>query len=310
MNASSGNRYVLQIHVGSLSLHYEALSVEASKQTTAEEIINCITERLGLVGGQYELAEVISESKERRLASYENPVLVMRLWPLQYERGKFREIQSDLPWLHMYPYGFGLDSSILRNFIPFVLNANNRDCPDLCQLPDLSENILLENLKRRFEAGHIYTYIGNILIAVNPFKFHPIYNPKYVRLYQNHRIGPTLPPHIFAIADNAYYSMLQEKKNQVNYKENGVVQGAVVQKYLLEKSRITSQGIFERNYHVFYYLLFGATEQDRESLFLLPIDSYNYLNCKNIKMENSDEKYEFFRLKQKKHYLLLLLQKK
>lgn len=80
---------------------------------------------------------------------------------------------------------------------------------------DLSENILLENLKRRFEAGHIYTYVGNILIAVNPFKFHPIYNPKYVRLYQNHRIGPTLPPHIFAIADNAYYSMLEEKRNQV-----------------------------------------------------------------------------------------------
>lgn len=144
----------------------------------------------------------------------------------------------------MYPYRYGMDSSILRNFIPLVLNSNNREYPDLCQLPgilrtfceyivnyifhlilsffrkDLSENILLENLKRRFEAGHIYTYVGNILIAVNPFKFHPIYNPKYVRLYQNHRIGPTLPPHIFAIADNAYYSMLEEKRNQVSTKFN------------------------------------------------------------------------------------------
>lgn len=34
--------------MGQLSLHYEALSVEASKQTTAEEIVSCIVERLGL----------------------------------------------------------------------------------------------------------------------------------------------------------------------------------------------------------------------------------------------------------------------
>lgn len=80
----------------------------------------------------------------------------------------------------------------------------------------MNENILLENLKRRFKTGQIYTYVGNILIAVNPFKFYPIYNPKYVRLYQNHKVGPTLPPHVFAIADNAYYSMIKDKLNQVN----------------------------------------------------------------------------------------------
>lgn len=37
-----------QVYVGALSLHYEALSVEASKQTTADEIVSCIVERLGL----------------------------------------------------------------------------------------------------------------------------------------------------------------------------------------------------------------------------------------------------------------------
>lgn len=40
--------YYLKVYVGALSLHYEALSVEASKQTTAEEIVSCIVERLGL----------------------------------------------------------------------------------------------------------------------------------------------------------------------------------------------------------------------------------------------------------------------
>lgn len=40
--------YYLKVYVGALSLHYEALSVEASKQTTADEIVSCIVERLGL----------------------------------------------------------------------------------------------------------------------------------------------------------------------------------------------------------------------------------------------------------------------
>lgn len=78
-----------------------------------------------------------------------------------------------------------------------------------------------------------------------------------------------------------------------------MVQGAVVQKYLLEKSRIVSQGSYERNYHVFYYLLYGATEQEREVLHLLTADKYNYLNAKNLTLENCEEKkYEFSRLKQ------------
>lgn len=85
---------------------------------------------------------------------------------------------------------------------------------------------------------------------------------------------------------------------QVKYKENGMVQGAIVQKYLLEKSRIVSQGPLERNYHVFYYLLSGATQQERELLHLLPADKYCYLNSKNLQLENCDETYEFSRLKQ------------
>uniref|UniRef100_A0A1B0EZN2 Uncharacterized protein n=1 Tax=Phlebotomus papatasi TaxID=29031 RepID=A0A1B0EZN2_PHLPP len=423
------------VYVGALSLHYEALSVEASKQTTAEEIVSCIVERLGLSGSNYELAEVADESKERRLSPEEKPVSVMLLWPMHSERDfhrfYLRESQNDVPWLDNY----SLDPQILRDFIPFLLQPENREYPDLCQLPDLNESTLLENLRQRFDAGHIYTYVGSILIAVNPFKFHPIYNPKYVRLYQNQKVGPILPPHIFAIADNAYYCMLKEKRNQcvvisgesgsgktestnfllhhltalsqkgshgsgveqtilsagpvleafgnaktahnnnssrfgkfiqvnyrenglvqgavvqkylleksrivsqkgshgsgveqtilsagpvleafgnaktahnnnssrfgkfiqVNYRENGLVQGAVVQKYLLEKSRIVSQGPYERNYHVFYYLLSGATEQEREALHLLPADKYNYLNAKNLILENCDEKYEFSRLKQ------------
>lgn len=262
-----------------------------------------------------------------------------------------------------------MDSQLIKDFFQrFLYQPKDRDYPDLCQLPDLNEHTLLENLRVRFVGGYIYTYVGSILIAVNPFKFHPIYNPKYVKLYQNRRLGPSVPPHIFAVADAAYHCMLKDRKNQcivisgesgsgktestnfllhhltalsqkgshgsgveqtilsagpvleafgnaktahnnnssrfgkfiqVNYKENGMVHGAVVQKYLLEKSRICSQGRNERNYHVFYYLLAGASEQEKQQLHLKSTDQYNYLNRSGCySLDNVDEKYEFSRLKQ------------
>lgn len=82
---------------------------------------------------------------------------------------------------------------------------------------------------------------------------------------------------------------------QVNYKENGMVHGAVVQKYLLEKSRICCQGRYERNYHVFYYLLEGANEQEKQQLHLMTPDKYYYLNKSCAALDNVDESYEFSR---------------
>lgn len=91
--------------------------------------------------------------------------------------------------------------------------VGSKEYQDLCNLPDLNEQTLLQNLKARFTNSSIYTYVGSILIAVNPFKFFPIYNPKYVKMYQNKRLGE-LPPHIFAIADAAYHTMLKTRQNQ------------------------------------------------------------------------------------------------
>ncbi|XP_037292347.1 unconventional myosin-IXa isoform X2 [Manduca sexta] len=378
MAHSENQRHIVQVYVGALSPHYEALSVEASKQTSSEEIVTCITEKLSLndgTGGPYELAEVVGDSvsgecKERRLGPNESPVAVMLLWPInkstiQYNRFYLREKIPDEPWME----NFSVDPQLIKDYFQrFLYQPKDREYPDLCQLPELNEQTLLDNLRARFAAGYIYTYVGSILIALNPFKFYPIYNPKYVKLYQNKRIGLSLPPHIFAVADAAYHCMLRERTNQcivisgesgsgktestnfllhhltalsqkgshgsgveqtilsagpvleafgnaktahnnnssrfgkfiqVNYKENGMVHGAVVQKYLLEKSRICSQGRNERNYHVFYYLLAGASEQEKEQLHLLSVDKYNYLSrtgCSDV--PGTDEQYEFSRLKQ------------
>ncbi|XP_059490432.1 unconventional myosin-IXa-like isoform X2 [Neocloeon triangulifer] len=364
-----GTRFIVQVFVGALSQHYEALSVEASKQTTCYEIVACITERLSLGLDEYELAEVVGqECKERRLGADECPVALMLLWPKQgtntEHRFYLRKKASESHWTD----SFTMDPQLIRDyFYQFLYQPKDRDYPDLCQLPDLNEQNLLENLRARFSNGYIYTYVGSILIAVNPFKFYPIYNPKYVKLYQNRRLVD-MPPHIFAIADAAYHCMLRDKCNQcivisgesgsgktestnfllhhltalsqkgsqgsgveqtilsagpvleafgnaktahnnnssrfgkfiqVNYKENGMVHGAVVQKYLLEKSRICSQGRNERNYHVFYYLLSGSSDSEKKSLHLKNVEDYNYLNRSKVReLENVDERYEFSRLKQ------------
>ncbi|OWF47559.1 Unconventional myosin-IXb [Mizuhopecten yessoensis] len=86
---------------------------------------------------------------------------------------------------------------------------------------------------------------------------------------------------------------------QVNYKENGMVHGAIVEKYLLEKSRIVHQARNERNYHVFYYLLAGADEQEREALHLRKPEEYHYLRQSGCyHTEGVDEAHEFARLRQ------------
>lgn len=59
---------------------------------------------------------------------------------------------------------------------------------------------------------------------------------------------------------------------------SGVILGAKVTEYLLEKSRIVTQAPEERNYHVFYELLAGLSEETKLKYGLLAADKYFYLN--------------------------------
>lgn len=84
---------------------------------------------------------------------------------------------------------------------------------NMVKLNNLNEPVILHNLRQRFMKDEIYTYVSSILIAVNPFKLLPIYTPEVLDGYKD---GGTRskPPHIFAIADNAYAGMLANLKDQ------------------------------------------------------------------------------------------------
>ncbi|XP_069899068.1 unconventional myosin-IXa isoform X3 [Dipodomys merriami] len=365
MNVSDGgrrrfedNEHTLRIYPGTISEGTIYCPVPARKNSTAAEVIDSLINKLQLDKSKcYVLAEVKEFGGEEWILNPTDcPVQRMMLWPrmalenrLSGDDYRFLLREKNLDgsihygslqsWLRVTEERRRM---MERGFLP---QPQQKDFDDLCSLPDLNEKTLLENLRSRFKHEKIYTYVGSILIVINPFKFLPIYNPKYVKMYDNHQLGK-LEPHIYAVADVAYHAMLQRKKNQcivisgesgsgktqstnflihhltalsqkgfasgveqiilgagpvleafgnaktahnnnssrfgkfiqVNYQETGTVLGAYVEKYLLEKSRLVYQEHNERNYHVFYYLLAGASEEERLAFHLKQPEEYHYLN--------------------------------
>ncbi|CAH2037137.1 unnamed protein product [Thlaspi arvense] len=83
---------------------------------------------------------------------------------------------------------------------------------DMTKLSYLHEPGVLQNLETRYELNEIYTYTGNILIAVNPFQRLPIYETDMMEQYKRVALGE-LSPHVFAIGDAAYRAMINEGKS-------------------------------------------------------------------------------------------------
>uniref|UniRef100_A0A8B9DNP4 Myosin VIIB n=1 Tax=Anser cygnoides TaxID=8845 RepID=A0A8B9DNP4_ANSCY len=234
---------------------------------------------------------------------------------------------------------------------------------DMIRLGDLHEAGMVHNLLIRHQQHKIYTYTGSILVAVNPYQLLPLYTVDYIRLYCNKRIGE-LPPHVFAIADNCYFNMKRNKRDQccvisgesgagktestklilqflaavsgqhswieqqileanpileafgnaktvrndnssrfgkyidIYFNRSGVIEGAQIEQFLLEKSRVCRQAPEERNYHIFYCMLMGMNLEQKKMLNLGTASEYTYLttgNCTSCDGRNDAKEYAHIR---------------
>ncbi|CAF0778200.1 unnamed protein product [Didymodactylos carnosus] len=84
---------------------------------------------------------------------------------------------------------------------------------DLTALSYLNEPEVLYNLESRFNKSQIYTKCGIVLVAINPYENLNIYGSDTIQLYRDQDVQ-LLEPHIFAVAELAYQSMVNFNKNQ------------------------------------------------------------------------------------------------
>ncbi|XP_054587690.2 unconventional myosin-Ih [Nothobranchius furzeri] len=228
-----------------------------------------------------------------------------------------------------------------------ALTARDRvGIQDFVLLDETTETAFLSNLKKRFGKDLIYTYIGTLLVSVNPYKELDIYNRKQMDVYMGVNFFE-LPPHIYALADTAYHTMLTEFNNHfilisgesgagkteaskkilqyyavscpsttllntvrdkmlmsnpvleafgnaktlkndnssrfgkymdIQFDSQGDAVGGHILNYLLEKSRVVHQNHGERNFHIFYQLLDGGSDELLQRLGLeRNSQHYNYL---------------------------------
>ncbi|CCH40511.1 Myosin-1 [Wickerhamomyces ciferrii] len=84
---------------------------------------------------------------------------------------------------------------------------------DLTLLTKISDESINENLQKRFDNGTIYTYIGHVLISVNPFRDLGIYTDQVLSTYQG-KNRLEVPPHVFAIAESMFYNLKAYNESQ------------------------------------------------------------------------------------------------
>ncbi|XP_059846968.1 unconventional myosin-If-like isoform X1 [Hypanus sabinus] len=241
-------------------------------------------------------------------------------------------------------------------------NVKQSGVDDMVLLSKITEDAIVENLKKRYLDDYIFTYIGTVLISVNPFKQMPYFTDREVEIYQGAAQYEN-PPHIYALTDNMYRNMLIDAENQcviisgesgagktvaakyimgyiskvsgggskvqhvkdiilqsnplleafgnaktvrnnnssrfgkyveIQFSRGGEPDGGKISNFLLEKSRVVNQNENERNFHIFYQLLEGASREQMENLGIADPTYYFYLNQSGTyKVDGTDDKKDF-----------------
>ncbi|XP_009665469.2 unconventional myosin-If isoform X1 [Struthio camelus] len=241
-------------------------------------------------------------------------------------------------------------------------NVKQSGVDDMVLLSKITEEAIVENLKKRFMDDYIFTYIGPVLISVNPFKQMPYFTDREIELYQGAAQYEN-PPHIYALTDNMYRNMLIDGENQcviisgesgagktvaakyimgyiskvsgggekvqhvkdiilqsnplleafgnaktvrnnnssrfgkyfeIQFSRGGEPDGGKISNFLLEKSRVVSQNENERNFHIYYQLIEGASQEQRQNLGIMTPDYYYYLNQSDTyQVDGTDDRSDF-----------------
>uniref|UniRef100_H2R6E1 Myosin IF n=2 Tax=Pan TaxID=9596 RepID=H2R6E1_PANTR len=241
-------------------------------------------------------------------------------------------------------------------------NVKQSGVDDMVLLPQITEDAIAANLRKRFMDDYIFTYIGSVLISVNPFKQMPYFTDREIDLYQGAAQYEN-PPHIYALTDNMYRNMLIDCENQcviisgesgagktvaakyimgyiskvsgggekvqhvkdiilqsnplleafgnaktvrnnnssrfgkyfeIQFSRGGEPDGGKISNFLLEKSRVVMQNENERNFHIYYQLLEGASQEQRQNLGLMTPDYYYYLNQSDTyQVDGTDDRSDF-----------------
>ncbi|KAG7261957.1 hypothetical protein CRUP_032098 [Coryphaenoides rupestris] len=84
---------------------------------------------------------------------------------------------------------------------------------------------------------------------------------------------------------------------EIFFSQDGSIEGARVEQYLLEKSRVCHQAAGERNYHIFYCMLTGLSAEQKKSLCLTDAKAYKVLTqggC--VACDGRDDAKDFARI--------------
>lgn len=245
---------------------------------------------------------------------------------------------------------------------------SKKEQDNLVDLDEFSEGAILYHVRKRFMSKIIYTHVGAILVAVNPFEQLDIYSRAEMDRAQRALNDNILYPHVYVTAATAFSQLKIHKRHQsvlisgesgagktettkkvleylasmspggkslddpnapgmekkilqsnpllealgnsktrrndnssrfgkwmkVDFDSSCRIQGCEIVNYLLEKSRVVGFNFDERNYHIFYQLLAGATPELKQQLGLQDPKKYRYLReCESFTVPTIDDAADF-----------------
>ncbi|XP_039190920.1 myosin-10-like isoform X10 [Crotalus tigris] len=160
---------------------------------------------------------------------------------------------------------------------------------DMAELTCLNEASVLHNLKDRYYSGLIYTYSGLFCVVINPYKNLPIYTEQIVEMYRGKK-RHEMPPHIYAISETAYRSMLQDREDQsiLCTGESGAGKTENTKKVIQYLAHVASSHKARKDHNV-------PGELEHQLLQANPIlEAFG--NAKTVKNDNSSRFGKFIRI--------------